>query len=457
MQDLREPEPGGTFAAQLAALVRSETLARSADDWLALAEGYAAAQILAPQDHRLAANRGNALWIADRPMQALAAYQRAVQLAPDDPVVYRGLANVHCDRQAFEAADRAYARSRGLAAEAITAWNHSQLLIGLERYAEGYALAESRWELAGLQPWRDPTTAWRGEPQGWQGPLLLWSEQGLGDTLQHLRWLGPLVQRRGEAAPPLVLEVEPCLVELLRQGLAHLEPRPVVRGKTGGDAPTWRGAQVSLLSLPGLLGGAPLPKAAAWLQAVSWAQPRELGRQGQQGLQPLRVGLVWAAGRKLDDPVTAREYRRRSLSPEALGALILGLEGLGARCTLLQFGPDRHQADPFRAPGTEELAAEADFAATAALVAQLDLVISVDTAMAHLVGAMGRRGWLLLPFSAAPRWLRHRADTPWYPSLRLFRQPQPGDWQAVVWEVLTALRDRGADLGAEVELKAGCS
>ena len=424
------------LADELSALTTREALARTAEDWLELSEGYANAQNLAPQDHRLAANRGNALWIADRPDQALEAYQRAVKLAPDDPVVYRGLGNVLCDRQAYEAADRAYARSFSLAAEAITAWNRSQLLIGLERYAEGYALAESRWDLPGLQPWRDPATAWRGEPQGWQGPLLLWSEQGLGDTLQHLRWLGPLVQRRGEAAPPLVLEVEPCLVELLRQGLVELQPRPLVRGKEAGDAPTWRCAHGSLLSLPALLGGAPLPERAAWLQAGLWAPPRQ---PGQLVGQTLRVGLVWAAGRKLDDPVTAREYRRRSLSSEALGALILGLEGLGASCVLLQFGPDRDLASPWLAHVREELPAEADFATTAALVAQLDLVISVDTAMAHLVGAMGRRGWLLLPFSAAPRWLRHRADTPWYPTLRLFRQPQPGDWQAVVKEVLAVL------------------
>ena len=143
--------------------------------------------------------------------------------------------------------------------------------------------------------------------------------------------------------------------------------------------------------------------------------------------------------RKLDQPVTAREYRRRSLDPAALGALITGLAERGVAVELLQFGADREQADPWLDRVAGVLPSDADFAATAAVVAALDLVITVDTAMAHLVGAMGHPGWVLLPFSAAPRWLRQRCDTPWYPTLRLFRQPRGGDWPAVVQQVLQAL------------------
>ncbi len=379
--------------------------------WLEVADLYGRAEELLPADHRLAANRGNALWIADRPQRALEAYRRAVQLAPSDPVVYRGLGNVHLDCQAFEAAERAYRRSLQLEPAALTGWNLSQLLIGLERYVEGYALAEQRWQLPSVAAWRDPATAWAGEPEGWSGPLLLWSEQGLGDTLQHLRWIGPLVLRRGPMAPPLVLEVEPCLVGLLQHGLAHLQSPPLVRPKPAAGPEPWPHAHLSLLSLPVLLGDAPLPAGASNLDAPHWMPPRPL----PPAPQPWRVGLVWAAGRKLDQPVTAREYRRRSL------------------------GADRELADPWRDRVAAELPADADFAATAAVVAELDLVISVDTAMAHLVGAMGRRGWVLLPFSAAPRWLRQRSDSPWYPSLRLFRQPETGDWAAVVQAVLQAL------------------
>jgi tetratricopeptide (TPR) repeat protein len=388
-------------------------------------EGRAVAA--APGDYRLLGNWGNALWIADRPLEALEVLRQAVLLAPREPLLYRGLGNVLTDLQRFEAADRAFARSRALHDAAPTAWNHSQLLIGLERYAEGYALAERRWQLPAAQRWRDPATAWQGEVEGWRQPLLVWCEQGLGDTIQHLRWLGPLVARRGPAAPALRLEVEPCLVELLRQGLAGLEPRPEVRAKPAeGPAPPWSGRHVSLLSLPAILGEAPLPAAASWLAAPHWPAP-----MGQR-----RVGVLWAAGRKLEQPLTTREYVRRSLDQPALHQLLEGLLGLGWRPVLLQFGPDRPLAEPWRQRGLEELPGDADFAATAALVAGLDLVITVDTALAHLVGAMGRPGWLLLPFSAAPRWLRERSDTPWYPTLRLFRQPQAGAWEPVVTAVL---------------------
>ena len=403
--------------------------------WLEVADHYARLEQLLPDDHRLAANRGHALWIADRPSAALEAYQRAVQLAPSDPVVYRGLGNVHLDRQNFEAAERSFQQSLRLEPSPQTSWNYSQLLIGLERYGAGYEMAEARWFLNAYTTWRDPSGAWSGEPEGWTAPLLIWSEQGLGDTLQHLRWIGPLVRRRGARSPALVMEVEPSLVGLLRQGMAHLRPRLRVRPKPASGPEPWEYAHVSLLSLPRVLGGAPWPEGASSLQVDQWAPVRPWPPVSA----PLRVGLVWAAGCKLEQPATAREYWRRSLEAEALGRLITGLADRGVACTLLQFGVDREEADPWRRDVAAELPEDADFAATAAVVAEQDLVITVDTAMAHLVGAMGRRGWVLLPFSAAPRWLRRRSDSPWYPTLRLFRQPQTGDWASVVEEVLQAL------------------
>jgi ADP-heptose:LPS heptosyltransferase len=147
---------------------------------------------------------------------------------------------------------------------------------------------------------------------------------------------------------------------------------------------------------------------------------------------------VWAAGRKLDDPFSAREYRKRSLPAQALGALLEGLQRQGAELVNLQHGLDRDQADPWLHCWTDHLPEDADFAVTAAWVRQLDLVICVDTAMAHLAGALGHPGWVLLPFSADPRWLRGRSDSVWYPSLRLWRQPSSGNWDAVVDDVLDA-------------------
>lgn len=370
-------------------------------------------------------------------------------------MVFRGLGNAYVDLQRFEAAERSYRLSQRLEPDPATAWNLSQLLIGLERYADGYSLAEERWAWAEVPRHRNPLTAWRGERQG-SSPLLVWSEQGLGDTLQHLRWLGSLVEVLRPQATPVVLEVEACLVRLLQEGLAHLDHPIQVRAKpaetetetetktetetvTGAlasESEDWTGRHVSLLSLPHLLEPVPQPRHGCGLKSQRWQH-----RSGPTGTLR-RVGLVWAAGRKLQDPVTAREYWRRSLDGASLGRLIQGLHGLGGEWMFLQFGEDREQMRPWMQGSDGVLDPAADFLATADVVARLDLVITVDTAMAHLVGAMGQEAWVLLPFSAAPRWLRGCVDTPWYPSLRLFRQPQVGDWSSVVQEVLEEMGQR---------------
>ena len=151
--------------------------------------------------------------------------------------------------------------------------------------------------------------------------------------------------------------------------------------------------------------------------------------------------MVSAAGRKLDDPFCAREYQKRTLPERELWRLVAGLKQQGTLVYDLQFGCDqaRHRALELELldPG---LSLEG-FATTARVLAQLDLVISVDTAMAHLVGAMGRPGWVLLPWSSDPRWLSATPTTPWYPSLRLFRQGRGGDWNGAVDQLLAAFRD----------------
>lgn len=427
MGDGQEYGPADSLARE--ALARE---AEAAGDWLRAAAAFGQAAQLRGDDHQLLANQGNAYWLADRPEQALGPYRRAVQLAPHDPVVYRGLGNVYTDLQKFEAAERCYRLSLRIDNDPSTAWNLSQLQIGLERYELGYALAERRWQLVDADPYLDPAEAWTGEAQADHQPLLIWTEQGFGDIFQHLRWIGSLTQRRGAEAPPLVLDVEPVLVDLLQAGLAQLNPPPQVRRKSSAISAEdrWRGRHVSLLSLPTLLGADPSPPGACWLDSPQWPS------QPSRWSSPPRVGLVWAAGRKLENPVTAREYHRRSIDAASLGALITGLRQLGAECVLLQFGADSHRADPWRHLTAATLPDGADFAQTAQVVAGLDLVISVDTAMAHLVGAMGRRGWIPLPFSAAPRWLRQRQDTPWYPTLRLFRQQCVGEWGEVVASLL---------------------
>lgn len=238
-----------------------------------------------------------------------------------------------------------------------------------------------------------------------------------------------------------MLELEPALVPLVREGFRWLSAPVAVHAQLPDPPPLRHGAtHCSLLSLPHHCGGAPLTsvftpagRPGVWqgyLRSEAWPLR-------EPGAQP-RVGLVWAAGRKLDDPFTAREYRKRSLPEAVLGALIMELDRAGAELVNLQFGVDRPLADPWRDRFALELPSTADFAVTAGWIRQLDLLITVDTAAAHLAGALGHPCWLLLPYSADPRWLRQREDCPWYPSLRLFRQPATGQWMPVLSRVMEA-------------------
>jgi ADP-heptose:LPS heptosyltransferase len=154
-----------------------------------------------------------------------------------------------------------------------------------------------------------------------------------------------------------------------------------------------------------------------------------------------RVGVVWAAGRKLNDAFTAREYRKRTLPPEALEQLLRGLHQQGFGPVNLQVGPDRDALTPALAElFVDVLPPDADFLAAGQRIQQLEAVVSVDTAMAHQAGAQGVLCHTLLPWSADPRWLRERGDSPWYPSLRLWRQGPDRRWEPVIDQLLEQLR-----------------
>jgi tetratricopeptide (TPR) repeat protein len=195
-----------------------------------------------PGDHRLATNRAHALWLADEPEAALAACDRALQLQPQASLALRNRANILRDLNRFEEADAAYrACMDGEAGgEPITAWSRSQTLIGLERYGEAYRLAERRFGVGSLRPWR-PGPYWQGWPTGDgadprpQHDVVVWSEQGLGDSLQYVRWI-PELPKRGQR---IRLEVEPALMPLLREGLARLGDALTVAPRGCPPDPRW--------------------------------------------------------------------------------------------------------------------------------------------------------------------------------------------------------------------------
>jgi hypothetical protein len=259
--------------------------------------------------------------------------------------------------------------------------------------------------------------------------LLLHAEQGFGDTLQFCRYAS-LVGAKAR----VILEVQPPLVRLcsslagVAQIVAQGEPLPAFD------------LHCPLMSLP-LAIGTTLDTVPCEVPYLAAAPELVAGwRKRLAGLDGLRVGLVWAGSPRLELDSSAMD-RRRSITLATMAPLG---EVSGVSFISLQKGEPAAQS-PDAALGLalhDFTASLQDFADTAALIEALDLVISVDTSVAHLAGALGKPIWLLNRFDTCWRWLLNRDDSPWYPQLRQYRQPSPGDWSSVMREVRDALRHR---------------
>jgi hypothetical protein len=261
--------------------------------------------------------------------------------------------------------------------------------------------------------------------------LLLHTEQGLGDAVQFIRYL-PLAAQRGAR---IIIECQAELQRLFQTMSGNYQT--VVRGQ---PLPAFD-LHCPLLSLPWVFGTnlASIPNDVPYLHADAEDAGRWQDRLGGH-CALLKVGLAWA-GKPTHQNDRNRSMKLARLAP--LGQLP------GVHFFSLQKGTAAAEA---KAPPagmelvdwTEELK---DFADTAALIANLDLVIAVDTAVVHLAGAMGKPVWTLLPFASDWRWLLDRADSPWYPTMRLFRQATPGDWDGVIRRVAAELSRHKSNRG----------
>jgi hypothetical protein len=258
-----------------------------------------------------------------------------------------------------------------------------------------------------------------GEPlQG--GRILLHAEQGLGDTLQFLRYV-PMVQAAGGS---VVLAVQSAV----RRLAAEL---PGVAGVVcEGDAAPVVDWQCPLLSLPLAFGTEidTIPAQVPYISVPEEALPKAATIEWPT--TGLRVGIVWA-GR-----ATHTKDRYRSI-PLPLFEGLFGMEGV--HFFSLQMGPEAEQLAATEARVTDLTRGIEDMADTAALMTHLDLVLAVDTSVAHLAGALGKKVWVMLPLAPDWRWMLDRKDSPWYPSMRLFRQTRFEDWETVLDEVRSAL------------------
>ncbi len=372
-------------------------------------------------------NRGNALKALGRLDEAVGSYRQALALRP-------GYAEAHNNLgQALEASGRAdlalpsFERALALRPDLAQArWNKSIALLLTGDFAAGWPLYEARWAALGPRAGRRefPVPLWLGDAPLAGRTLLLHHEQGLGDTLQMLRYV-PLLAAQGVR---VVLELPPPLARIA----ATVPGAALVI--TEGDALPPFDLHCPMLSLPLACGTTlgTVPREVPYLFV-----PHEAPAAWQDRLGPRtrpRVGLAWSGARG------HRNDRQRSLPLAGLLPL------LQSDADFVSLQTEYREAD--RAllgglPNLRDCAPElGDFADTAGLIAQLDLVITVDTSVAHLAGALGRPVWLLLPYAPDYRWLLGREDSPWYPTMRLFRQPATGDWATVLDRVGGGLEAR---------------
>lgn len=390
-------------------------------DEAALASVMQARQI-APHDAGVLGALGAALFRLQRYAEALAAYEAACRAEPAVPGWHtmRGVALRALGR--LEEAAAAHAQALRIDPEFGEArWNAALVDLALGQYVAGWAGFEWRWrtEREALTP------AYRGSAPRWQGEapagrrILLWAEQGLGDTLQFCRF-AQMLQGRGAH---VLLQVQPTLVELLRT----LDPAITVVAK--GEALPAHDLHAPLLSVPHLLRLDTLPAAPAYLHAparpaAAWAE--------EAGTRP-RIGVMWAGN--CENP--RGRYRSMPLAAmQRVFALPADFVCLGR-----DISPD--EREQLRAiPNVREYAdVLATMADTAALISTLDYVLSIDTSVAHLAASLGKPTWLLLAQNADWRWGRADSVSPWYPhSTRLFRQRKAGEWHGVVADAVQALR-----------------
>ncbi len=373
-------------------------------------------------------NRGNTLLRLNRPADALVSYDQALAAAPGHPQILtnRGHALRRLDRPNEALADFAAAIKKSPeSAEAHFELALAHLTLG--DFKAGWKAYEWRWKTGAFankrRSFRQPQ--WLGDVPPAAKTILLHAEQGFGDTIQFIRY-APLLAGRGAR---VICEVQPELVSLLSQLEGQFEDVTII---AKGEVLPHFDLHSPLLSLPVAFGTelATIPVQAPYL-AASAARVAHW-RDRLSGSGP-RAGFVWSGSS------AHKNDANRSIPLARLAPL---LESLPFACFSLQREMRDADRDALqRLPKLRDLGPElVDFADTAAVISQLDVVVSVDTAVAHLAGSLGKPVVILLPHAADFRWLRHRPDTPWYPTATLLRQKAFGDWDSVIAGLAEELR-----------------
>jgi tetratricopeptide (TPR) repeat protein len=369
-------------------------------------------------------NIGNALYALDRHDEAIASFRSGLAIKPEDVESHNNLGLALNDLNRQDEAIALFDRALALKPDFADAhWNRGLALLTIGDFRNGLDEYEWRWRTNVTAPMQSfPRPLWLGATNPRGKTVLLHADQGLGDTIQFARY-APMVAARGAR---VVLQVLSPLKELMT-GLEGVEA-VVSRGEPLPDFD----CHCPLSSLPRAF-GTRLESIPARIPYVR-ASPGRVAKWEALLAGPAgpRIGLTWSGNR------STRRLRHRSIS---LARLLPLLATPGARFVSLQKDmPDEDASMLDRLPEITHLGHRLDdFADTAAAVSLLDLVISIDTSIVHLAGAMGKPVWVMLLLTQDWRWLLDREDSPWYPSARLFRQTSVGDWDGVIERVRTEL------------------
>jgi tetratricopeptide (TPR) repeat protein len=428
---------------------------RAAGQAGAALEAYEWAGVLAPDDLAAHSNQGLALKDLGRPEAALIRFRRALAVNPGAAEVHFNLGNTLRETGALEAAVEALSRAAALdpahlrartnlgvslrdlgrtqaAVEIFDAviardpdyadahWNRALALLLAGDFGRGWPAYEWRWKATSMTPRAFDQPLWDGAPAKGR-TILLHAEQGLGDCLHFVRYAA-LVAAQGAR---VVVECPAALTGLLETcpGISQITAR--------GDALPAFDLHAPLMSLPALLGteADTIPADIPYLKAPQSAAAELSAALDAAPPEHRKIGFVWAGN-------PAHENDRNRSCDAACFAPLGEIENI----SLFSLQKDAVLDTPGQLPPAVDLAPLlGDFSDTAFAAARLDLIITVDTAMAHLAGALGRPVWLLLPHAPEWRWQFERDDSPWYPTMRLFRQARPGDWDGVFARLLDAL------------------
>lgn len=362
-------------------------------------------------------NMGNVLNDLDLIEEALEAHNKATELEPENLLYRYNLALVQRDAGLFDEALKSF--DDVLAKDPNyrdLRWDRALTLLMDGRFKEGFEEYDARWKLSKSPPRSFPQDRWEGGPLN-SHTLFIHREQGFGDAIQFLRLIPSIKKRYGGT---IILECQPELMRLFDgfEGIDQLHSF----GQPLPDFDLW----VPLMSLGHILGveEKTIPMDIPFLTAP--VSDRFHVRPAVDS--GLNIGIVWAGSpthqndrrrsTKIEKFLNLARHKNTTFFSLQKGERVSDLTQTGASCLIIDAGSTLR-----------------DFADTACVIDQLDLIITIDTSVAHLAGAMGKEVWLLLPFTPDWRWMLKREDSPWYPQMKIIRQPKPGDWDSVFKKV----------------------